>query len=95
MKTSLPREYVDRPLDISFTLDELERLTAVGGAYQGRLDLNRVGMIGHSLGGYTTLAIAGAPINYSSVTASLRDRAPVFGSICRFISSVGRLPYPP
>jgi len=60
-----PREYVDRPLDISFTLDELERLTAVGGAYQGRLDLNRVGMIGHSLGGYTTLAIAGAPINYS------------------------------
>jgi predicted dienelactone hydrolase len=59
-----PREYVDRPLDISFVLDELARLAAADGVYQGRLDLERVGMIGHSLGGYTTLAIAGAPINY-------------------------------
>jgi predicted dienelactone hydrolase len=59
-----PREYIDRPLDISFTLDELEQRSAPGGPYQGRLDLSRVGMIGHSLGGYTTFAIAGAPINY-------------------------------
>jgi predicted dienelactone hydrolase len=59
-----PREYIDRPLDISLTLDELEHLSIPEGPYQGRLDLERVGMIGHSLGGYTTLAIAGAPINY-------------------------------
>jgi predicted dienelactone hydrolase len=60
-----PREYVDRPLDISFTLDELERRSSPGGAYEGQFDLDRVGMIGHSLGGYTTLAIGGAPINYA------------------------------
>jgi predicted dienelactone hydrolase len=60
-----PREYVDRPLDISYTLDELERLTSADGAYHGRFDLTRVGMIGHSLGGYTALALAGAPLNYN------------------------------
>lgn len=53
----------DRPLDISYTLDELARLSAAGAPYQGRLDLGRVGVIGHSLGGYTALAIAGAPVN--------------------------------
>ena len=60
-----PREYLDRPLDVSYTLDELERLSGAGTPYEGRFDLDKVGMIGHSLGGYTTLAIAGAPINYS------------------------------
>jgi predicted dienelactone hydrolase len=58
-----PQEYIDRPLDITYTLDELARLSTAGGTYQGRFDLERVGMMGHSLGGYTTLAIAGAPIN--------------------------------
>ena len=58
-----PREYIDRPLDVTYTLDALARLSAPGQPYQGRFDLERVGMIGHSLGGYTTLAIAGAPIN--------------------------------
>ncbi len=60
-----PQEYIDRPLDVTYTLDELGRLSAPGQPYQGRFDLERVGMIGHSLGGYTSLAIAGAPINYT------------------------------
>jgi predicted dienelactone hydrolase len=59
-----PREYIDRPLDISYVLDELARRSADPGPYQGRFDLERVGVIGHSLGGYTVLAIAGATINY-------------------------------
>ncbi|MEO1068995.1 MAG: alpha/beta fold hydrolase [Cyanobacteria bacterium J06638_6] len=59
-----PREYIDRPLDITDTLDELARRSVEPGPYQGRFDLERVGIIGHSLGGYTALAIAGATINY-------------------------------
>ncbi|MBE9136062.1 alpha/beta hydrolase [Nodosilinea sp. LEGE 07088] len=59
-----PREYIDRPLDITYTLDELARRSAAPGPDQGRFDLERVGVIGHSLGGYTALAIAGATINY-------------------------------
>ena len=71
-----PREYLDRPLDISFTLDELERLSAPGQPYQGRFNLDQVGMIGHSLGGYTTLAIAGAPINYPRLQQVCKPERP-------------------
>ncbi len=54
----LREEFVDRPLDISQTLDELERRNNI--QYQGRLDLENVGLFGHSFGGYTVLAVAGA-----------------------------------
>ena len=57
------REFIERPLDIHYVLDELERLNQSDPNLKGTLDLERVGMIGHSLGGYTTLALAGAEIN--------------------------------
>ena len=43
--------------DMSFALDQLERLNASdpAGRFQGRLDLQRVGVFGHSLGGATAL----------------------------------------
>lgn len=55
-----PNEFVDRPLDISYLLDELQRLNQSSASLQGRLELQRVGMIGHSFGGYTAFALAGA-----------------------------------
>lgn len=51
-------EFINRPLDISYTLDELERRNA--SEFEGRLDLENIGIYGHSYGGYTALAIAGA-----------------------------------
>jgi predicted dienelactone hydrolase len=51
-------EFINRPLDISYTLDELERRNAQ--EFGNRLDLENVGIYGHSYGGYTALAIAGA-----------------------------------
>ncbi|MGA7954005.1 MAG: alpha/beta fold hydrolase [Gloeobacterales cyanobacterium] len=59
------REFIDRPLDISFLLDELGRLNET--KFQGRLDLNNVAVMGHSFGGYTALALAGATINFESL----------------------------
>lgn len=51
-------EFINRPLDISYTLDELERRNTT--EFAGNLQLNRVGIYGHSYGGYTALAVAGA-----------------------------------
>lgn len=55
-------EFIDRPQDISFLLDELERLNE--SEFQGRLNTNQVGVMGHSFGGYTALALAGATIDF-------------------------------
>jgi dienelactone hydrolase len=43
--------------DMGFALDELERLNSAdpSGRFTGRLDMGRVGVFGHSLGGATTL----------------------------------------
>lgn len=54
-------EFYNRPLDISFVIDELERRNQ--SEFGGRLDLENVGVAGHSFGGYTALAVAGAEIN--------------------------------
>ena len=57
------REFIERPLDIQFVIDELERRNFNDPAFKNTLDLDKIGVIGHSLGGYTTLALAGAEIN--------------------------------
>lgn len=56
-----PTELSDRPLDIKFMLDELKR------EFGNRLNLQQVGILGQSLGGYTSLALVGAKINYEQL----------------------------
>ena len=58
-----PDEFIDRPLDITATLDQLEQLAQSDPTLRGRMDLQTVGAIGHSFGGYTVLALAGADPN--------------------------------
>lgn len=65
-----PLEFSDRPRDISFLLDELTRLNAGNGPFANRFDLSRVGIIGHSLGGYTALAVSGAQLNLETLQAN-------------------------
>ncbi len=119
-----PGEFRDRPLDVSFLLDELTRFNAgsrttsinitdasnadssdidpddanvidadasntdIGDAdisdtgtdsvgisntilnLTGQLDLDQVGIIGHSFGGYTALALAGAQLNLNTLEAN-------------------------
>ncbi|MBC1239764.1 alpha/beta hydrolase [Nostoc sp. 2RC] len=64
-----PREFIDRPLDIKFLLDELTRLSKSNSTFQGRLNLDQVGVVGQSFGGYTVLALAGAKINFKQLKA--------------------------
>ncbi len=58
----LTSEFVDRPKDLSYVIDELERRNQRD--FAGRLDLNQMAVIGHSFGGYTALAVAGATIDF-------------------------------
>jgi predicted dienelactone hydrolase len=64
----LPRviELLERPRDISFVLDELQR-QAQSDPTLRQLDAQNVGLVGHSLGGYTVLALAGAEIDFDGV----------------------------
>jgi predicted dienelactone hydrolase len=70
-----PITLISRPLDISLALDELEQLAAQGGPY-AHLDVDNVGVLGHSLGGFTVLAAAGATFNFEALRrgCSLGDR---------------------
>jgi pimeloyl-ACP methyl ester carboxylesterase len=51
---------VNRPRDISFVIDQLTHANEdKTSPLHGRIDLARVGMAGHSYGGFTAMAIAG------------------------------------
>ena len=60
-----PMEFINRPQEISFLIDTLEALVAESPEWAARLDLDNIGVAGDSLGSSTTLAIAGAEINYA------------------------------
>jgi len=70
-----PITLISRPQDISYVLDELEQLSQTHQDYDS-LDLDNVGVLGHSLGGFTVLAAAGAALNFDEVrqNCSVEDR---------------------
>ena len=59
-----PVEYINRPQEISLLLDEVEQLVASDPGWMGQVDLERIGVLGNSLGGATALSIAGAELNF-------------------------------
>lgn len=63
-------EFIDRPLDITFVLDELTKMNP--SKFGGKLDLKRVGIIGHSFGGYNALALGGAVIDFDTLERNCR-----------------------
>ncbi len=60
-------EFINRPLLISQVLDGLVERKAIEPDLKN-IDFNNVGIIGQSFGGYTALAVAGAPINLAALT---------------------------
>ncbi len=58
----LNSDFIERPRDVSYVIDELERRNAA--EFAGQLNLQSVGVMGHSFGGYTALALAGATIDF-------------------------------
>lgn len=53
------RNALNRPKDVSFTLDQLTEMNKPSGELAGRLDLDRIAIAGHSFGAYTAMAVAG------------------------------------
>lgn len=56
-------EFIDRPRDVSFLLDKLTQLNREPGIFQNKFNTQQTIALGHSLGGYTTLALAGGELN--------------------------------
>ncbi len=71
-EVSEPIEFANRPLDISYLLDEIERQAATDPVYRS-LNLKQVGVVGQSFGGYTALALAGAPINFEQLQKACQN----------------------
>lgn len=67
-----PNEFIHRPLDIKYLLNELQRMNAADPRWQ--LDLQQVGAIGQSLGGYTALALAGAKLQFDRLRTNCKNR---------------------
>ncbi|MGQ9872463.1 alpha/beta hydrolase [Leptodesmis sp.] len=59
--------FIDRPLDITYLLNELERLNP--SEFKNQLNLEQVGIFGNSFGGDTALAVAGARMNFHQLAA--------------------------
>ncbi|MEO0869863.1 MAG: alpha/beta hydrolase, partial [Cyanobacteria bacterium J06642_11] len=66
----LTTDFIERPQDISYVIDELERRNL--SEFQGQLNLETIGISGHSLGGYTALAVAGARIDFDRLETECR-----------------------
>ncbi|MHC5597477.1 MAG: alpha/beta hydrolase [Nostoc sp.] len=71
-------EFINRPLDIKYLLNELERLEKSDPTLQGKLNFQQVGAIGQSLGGYTVLTLAGAKINFNQLRQDCNPNDPSF-----------------
>src|SRR5205814_1868084 len=54
-----PKNAVERPKDITFVLDELTKLNKDDSIFKGKLNLDGVGLAGHSFGAHTTMVTAG------------------------------------
>ncbi|HEY9607750.1 MAG TPA: alpha/beta hydrolase [Allocoleopsis sp.] len=65
-------EFLNRPKDISFVLDELQSLNQKSGPLQGKLAPDLAMVIGYSFGGATALSLAGAELQLTQ----LKQRCP-------------------
>jgi predicted dienelactone hydrolase len=71
-----PREFINRPLDVSYLLDVLAQLNRTDPSFA--LNLQQVGVVGHSYGGYTALALAGAKLNFDQLQQDCQNLGETF-----------------
>jgi len=86
-------EAIQRPLDVKYLLDELEQKVKTDPIWRDRLNPKQVGLIGHSIGGYTVLALGGTQLNFNQINQECSTPEPDISSFnvakilqCRFSS---------
>ena len=84
-------EAIQRPYDVKYLLDDLEQKVKNDPSWRDRLNPEQVGLIGHSLGGYTVLALGGAQLNFNQINQECSTSEPNIASFnvakilqCRF-----------
>ena len=60
-------EAIQRPNDVKYLLDALEQKGKTESLWRDRINTQQVGLIGHSLGGYTVLTLGGAQLNFNQI----------------------------
>jgi predicted dienelactone hydrolase len=88
-------EFVERPKDISFILNELTALNNdKNSELHSKFNTNKVTIIGHSFGGYTALALAGARLHPSLTRQVCQALTPLERSPADWLQcAVTKLPY--
>lgn len=87
-------EFIDRPKDISFVLNKLEKINQKTGYLQGKFNTQQVSMIGHSFGGYTALALAGGVLNPKELRKFCQNSNPLERSPADWLQcAAAELPY--
>lgn len=61
------QEFLDRPKDITFLLDELTKVNQTDSSLRGKLAVDKVMMVGYSFGGATALSVAGAELQLTKL----------------------------
>lgn len=69
-----------RPLEVLEQIDYAEKLGTPGSDWAGVIDTNMVAVSGHSFGGYTTLAAAGARLDTAAIKADCAKNPNQMGS---------------
>ena len=83
--------YWERPMDISFLLSSVLAEESISAS----IDTSRMGMMGFSFGGYTTLALAGVNVNCDLIKENAQTkegkkefRVPELGDLCQLIEEI-------
>lgn len=87
------QEFLARPRDISFVVDELEKINQnSNNPLQGKLATNQVMVVGYSFGGTTALALGGGELQIASLKQSCAENAAKLSRVQSFLCVAQELP---
>jgi predicted dienelactone hydrolase len=93
-QSMLPAMAFLRPKDITATLDRVLTPQANDPSWlKGLVDESRIGVSGHSFGGYTSLAVAGAKLNPPKAYLPDCSNAKPDNVLCQEVQAAGPLPW--